>query len=1125
MKKLLYFLTFAYFFLNSFNSHSQEVLPNYLTEEERALLPFYTPPGSSSKGISTPPSSPVRSVAEWEEMDAVVISWKGYTSFLTEIVRNAVDEVDVYIYTTSPTTTNNTLVSAGVDVTNVHYLNVATNSVWIRDFGPNNVYSEEVGELYFVDWVYNRSRPDDDDSPQDIADELGVTLYESTVAPTDLVNTGGNFMSDGFGTAFASVLVLEENEAVTAFNSTPKTEAEVDQIVSDFMGISRYIKMETLPYDGIHHIDMHMKLLDEETLLVGEYPAGVSDGPQIEANIQYIQNNFMSVFGTPYRIIRIPMPPDNSGDYPSTGSDYLTYTNSVILNKTILVPIYGLSLDDEALQIYRDAMPGYNVVGIDANSPITASGAIHCTTHEIATNDPLLISHQRLRDVDASVAQYEVEAYIKHLSGIQSATVYYKNTFASAFSNSVSMTASTGDYWSCFIPGHSPGDSIYYYIEANAVSGKTQVRPMTAPYGYWAFKVVEPAIPVADFSASSTSIVIGESISFTDLSTNFPTSWLWNFPGGSPASSTEQFPTGITYNTPGTYEVSLTATNAEGSDTETKSAYITVSTVSYCISTYTQGGSEYISNVQFNTINNSSGDDPDNGYTDFTSVSTELTRGETYTLSVTINTAGNYTDHCQVFFDWNVNGSFYETNEMVDLGQITNVTAGVLSGDVTVPVDAELSATRMRINIEYNGNPGPCEVDHNEEWGETEDYTVEVISATPLVPVANFSTVSTSVCVGNNVSFSNSSANADSWQWTFDGGSPSSSTEENPTVIYNTPGTYSVSLIASNSSFSDTETKTNYIVVTSPPNLSATAVDVNCFGENDGSVDLTVSGGTAPFSYLWNPSASSQDLSNIEAGTYSVTVSDASSCTATTSVTVNQPATALSLSGDFTNAECGENNGSAFVFPSGGTSPYSYLWSNGSTTSIITNLAVGNYTVTVSDNNDCETVSSYYIDQPQSPVLDTVLVVDEEYFDACNGSATANISGGNPPYSYLWSNDQTTETATNLCSGNYSLTITDSLGCSVTGTFVVSFSNVITENEISDFILYPNPSSGIVRIEFSGIETTELIITDLLGKVVYTSEIYSGKTNIDLKKFNSGIYFVSLNYSDRKYIKKLILTL
>ena len=95
------------------------------------------------------------------------------------------------------------------------------------------------------------------------------------------------------------------------------------------MGIDNYILMEVLPYDDMFHIDMHMKLLDEQTVLVAEYPEGIADGPQIEANLQYVLSNFNSAFGTPYKVIRIPSPPstrklsDNNGSYRLTQIPFL----------------------------------------------------------------------------------------------------------------------------------------------------------------------------------------------------------------------------------------------------------------------------------------------------------------------------------------------------------------------------------------------------------------------------------------------------------------------------------------------------------------------------------------------------------------------------------------------------------------------------------------------------------------------------------------------------------------------------------------------------------------------------------------------------------------------------------
>ena len=236
-------------------------------------------------------------------------------------------------------------------------------------------------------------------------------MYNTTQPPYDLMATGGNFMSDGMGTAFSSKLIEDENSGGYAWNGPSgnvyypnHTISEIENIMQEFMGIDTYIIMETLPHDGIHHIDMHMKLLDEETILMAEYPAGVADGPQIEANLQYVLNNYNSAFGTAYKVVRIPSPPSSGGYFPDNNGYYRTYTNSVFLNNTVLVPFYREEYDTIAQRIYEEVLPGYNIVGIDVDNSgtnlISYSGAIHCITHSVGVDDPLLIQHQSLEDTN-----------------------------------------------------------------------------------------------------------------------------------------------------------------------------------------------------------------------------------------------------------------------------------------------------------------------------------------------------------------------------------------------------------------------------------------------------------------------------------------------------------------------------------------------------------------------------------------------------------------------------------------------------------------------------------------------------------------------------------------------------
>ncbi|MEW6469411.1 MAG: agmatine deiminase family protein [Bacteroidota bacterium] len=487
MKKILLPFVFSLCLGSALAQDSTEkILPVGFSDEELMQMQERngSPFGLLQSGYTTPPVSPVRTAAEWEEIDYLCITWTSYQSMLREIVRNAQNECTVYIICTDSNTVKSYLTSGGVPLVNLHFKQAPYNSVWIRDYGPNSAYTNDVDSLILVDWKYNRpTRTRDDTIPSVIARDLGLPVYLTTVSPNDIIHTGGNWMSDGLGTAFSSNLVLNENPS--------KTNAQINAIHNSFMGINTYIKMTVLPYDGINHIDMHMKLLDEETLLVGQYPTGVSDGPQIEANIQYVLSNYTSVFGTPYRIIRIPMPPEQNGTWPNQGGDYLTYVNASFVNKTIIVPQYYQQYDTTALRIWRESCPGYNVVGINSNASIAASGSLHCITHEIATSDPLLIVHQKLQNTTNTTIPYQVDARIQHRSGIASATLYYRtDTLQPYSSTSMTLTNVPNNTWTGFIPPQSAGTTVYYYISATSVSGKTQLRPIVAPAGYWKFKVL-----------------------------------------------------------------------------------------------------------------------------------------------------------------------------------------------------------------------------------------------------------------------------------------------------------------------------------------------------------------------------------------------------------------------------------------------------------------------------------------------------------------------------------------------------------------------------------------------------------------------------------------------------------
>jgi len=232
--------------------------------------------------------------------------------------------------------------------------------------------------------------------------------------------------------------------------------------------------------------------------------------------------------------------------------------------------------------------------------------------------------------------------------------------------------------------------------------------------------------PVAAFTASSVNPVVNSSVTFTDQSTNLPTAWSWSitpgtfvFTGGTDATS--QNPQ-VLFTAIGSYTISLTSSNAYGSDDETKAGYISVISCSPCASTSNNATEEWISNVTFNTINNTSAGSV--GYQDFTAISTNVNPGSVYSISATCAmSGGTWTENCWAFFDWNQDCDFLDAGESFDLGQVSG--PGTMNTSVTVPASALPGTTRMRVSLKYNADPTSCETF---SYGQVEDYSVVVAS-------------------------------------------------------------------------------------------------------------------------------------------------------------------------------------------------------------------------------------------------------------------------------------------------------------------------------------------------------------------------------------------------------------
>jgi gliding motility-associated-like protein len=231
---------------------------------------------------------------------------------------------------------------------------------------------------------------------------------------------------------------------------------------------------------------------------------------------------------------------------------------------------------------------------------------------------------------------------------------------------------------------------------------------------------------------------------------------------------------------------------------------------------------------------------------------------------------------------------------------------------------------------------------------------------------------------------------------------------------------------------------------TGGPTLSIQSQNnVSCFGGNDGSATISASGGQTPYSYSWSPSGGNNPVgTNLSAGTYTVTVTDAAGCVSTIDVTITQPASALTVSTTTTNSSCTANTGTATANPTGGTGPYSYSWNTSpiQNTQTANNLGLGTYVVTVTDANGCQATDTAIVTNPNAPSISLVSQSNVTCNGNTNGSATVSASGGTGTLSITWNTTpvQTGTTASNLPAGTYVATVTDQNSCSATVSITIT---------------------------------------------------------------------------------------
>jgi len=425
-------------------------------------------------------------------------------------------------------------------------------------------------------------------------------------------------------------------------------------------------------------------------------------------------------------------------------------------------------------------------------------------------------------------------------------------------------------------------------------------------------------------------------------------------------------------------------------------------------------------------------------------------------------------------------------------------------------------------------------------------------------------------------------------------------------VRYNYAGSWNANFIPSFAYMGTTPTYNYehhmiYYKISTAFKITYESQNVSCFGGNNGKVDLTISGGTPPYNFAWSHGASTQNVSNLSAGVYNVTITDQAQDTTIRTFTITQPplltanfsstpATACGVSDgavEITNIQGGtpgysiivldadsvtqtmsdlmagiytvkvidikgckvishvpvnetgapsytvnQNNischgltdGTISINVSNATGTPVYSWSNAQTGNSLTNLASGNYLLTVTDNN-CHIYESFTITEPTP--INVNGTVQNATGGQSNGTIILQVSGGTPPYAYSWSSGQHTQNLGSLSQGTYTVTVTDAKQCTHVSTFTVTSTGIDSDNINASVHIYPNPVNNTLNLNIEGHNNkyAEVYIYGAQGQLLKSEKIFVQNNvnyTIDLFNFTQGLFFIEIIIDGQKMYKKII---
>ena len=449
---------------------------HYLSEEEMH---------DKSRGMNfvetDPPTGEPRFVAEFEPMQGVMIRYP--LGIPTNLVAQLSNNCMVYciVSTSQQNQAQNSFQSAGVNMSNVTFVNAQTDSYWVRDYGPWYIFEDRNPAI--VDNIYNRPRPNDDNISGVFANFWQIPMYGMR-----LEHTGGNMMEDGRGHGVSDDLVFQENMEDYGIDETT-----VRQKMNDYLGINPYHVTIDPQGDYIAHVDCWGKYLAPDKILIAQLPQSNPRYQYYEQVAEYFETT-NCCWGYPYHVYRVQEP---------GGYTLAPYTNSLILNKTVYVPMgSNNTYNQQALAVYQEAMPGYEIIGVNGGSAgWENTDALHCRTRGVMDFDMLFVDHrnvlfgeQEWQDSIPVISKFI--AYSGQNLKQDSLLVYY-SIDGGAYQVAHMTATGNPDEYVGYIKGYQGESEINYYVFGADESGHRYTQPVFADLDphHFTMEAHEPPMP------------------------------------------------------------------------------------------------------------------------------------------------------------------------------------------------------------------------------------------------------------------------------------------------------------------------------------------------------------------------------------------------------------------------------------------------------------------------------------------------------------------------------------------------------------------------------------------------------------------------------------------------------